>query len=78
VNLKRPPIPDKTNLLPIFVARCEKMADTYALGDIALADAVDTLQDWAFTRGLVEQLGQDAVQAIMANAFAPDCLPREA
>ena len=42
----------------------------YALG-VDLITAVDRLQDFAFTRDLVDEIGQDAVQAIMAEAFGP-------
>jgi hypothetical protein len=72
VNLKRPPIPDKSKLRKIFVERCATSARDYALGRITLPDAVDHLQDWAFTRGLVDGPGeQDEIQAIMASAFGP-------
>lgn len=40
-----------------------------------IGEAVDPLQRWAEANGLVRQIGQDAVQAIMAEAFAK---PREA
>jgi hypothetical protein len=71
VNLKRPPIPDKTKLPQIFVQFCATTARQYALGQMPLQDAVDWLQDWAMTRGLVDELGQDQVQALIAAAFAP-------
>ncbi len=56
---------------PEFRSRCAAAATAYALGKIALLDAVDALQDWAFTRGLLDEIGQDALQAIMAEAFGP-------
>jgi hypothetical protein len=34
-----------------------------------LADAVDPLQAWAETNGLVDAIGQDAVQALIAEPF---------
>jgi hypothetical protein len=52
-----------------FADRCRKAAVDYAISKIALHDAVDALQDFAFTRGLVERIGQTRVQAIMADAF---------
>jgi hypothetical protein len=36
---------------------------------MALHDAVDTLQEAAVDNGLVAELGQDHVQALMADAF---------
>jgi hypothetical protein len=58
-------IPD----LELFRARCQAAARECALGKMDLIEAVDRLQDWAFTRGLVDLLGQDGVQAIMAEVF---------
>ena len=43
----------------------------YRAGEINLHTAVDRLQWDAKDNGLVNELGQDAVQAIMAAAFAP-------
>jgi hypothetical protein len=71
VTLKRPPIPDKTKLPAIFRAFCDTTARQHALGQMPLADAVDWLHDWAVTRGVVDELGEDAVQAMIASAFAP-------
>jgi hypothetical protein len=58
-------------LLESFRARCQAAAASYATGQVDLISAVDALQDFAFTRGLVDEIGQDAVQAIMAAAFGP-------
>lgn len=54
-----------------FPALCGARAYAYGQGEVSLQDAVDTLQDWAVTRGLVELVGQDEVQRMMAEAFAP-------
>jgi hypothetical protein len=54
----------------IFEARCEVRAYLFAAGELTLHDAVDVLQGNATAIGLVEVIGQDAVQAIMADAFA--------
>jgi hypothetical protein len=40
-------------------------------GELDLHDAVDVLQEFAEQSGLVAAIGQDAVQAIMANEFRP-------
>jgi hypothetical protein len=34
-----------------------------------MPEAVDALQEWLVGRGLVRELGQDAVQAEIARAF---------
>jgi hypothetical protein len=61
----------EADMVEVFRARCEAAAQAYAIGKIALLDAVDQLQDFAFTRELVELVGQDQIQAIMAEAFGP-------
>jgi hypothetical protein len=58
-------------LLETFRARCQATARDYAIGKVDLIMAVDQLHDFAFTRGVVDELGQDVVQTIMAEAFAP-------
>jgi hypothetical protein len=60
-----------STLVETFRDRCARAAGDYAIGKVALIDAVDSLQDFAFTRGLVDEIGQDQVQAIMAAAFEP-------
>ena len=57
---------DKTNT---FIALCWSRAQLYAAGTIGLHDAVDSLQEWAVEKGLVAEIGQDAVQALMSDAF---------
>ena len=54
-----------------FKALCEARAYHYGQGELTGIEAVDRLQDWALTRGLIDRIGQDAVQAIMAAAFLP-------
>jgi hypothetical protein len=61
----------RADLVEVFYDRCARAADDYATGRIALLDAVDDLQAWAETRNVVEEIGQDMVQQIMATAFAP-------
>ena len=62
---------DKSQQINAFRLLCEARARAYAEGRLGVIDAVDRLQDWAFTRGLIDAIGQDAVQAIMADAFRP-------
>jgi hypothetical protein len=52
-----------------FRARCEAVAYLVSAGAIALRDAVDGLQADAVSDGLVDAIGQDAVQAIMSTAL---------
>jgi hypothetical protein len=55
----------------VFIARCEERARLVASADMELQEAVDGLQAAAVASGLVAELGQDAVQAIMSTAFKP-------
>lgn len=55
--------------LEIFVARCEARAALWQAGELTLHDAVDQLQATAERDGLVNQIGQDATQAILSAAF---------
>ena len=55
--------------LAVFVARAEARAILWAACEIDLHEAVDVLQADAERAGLIDQLGQDRVQQIMADAF---------
>lgn len=52
-----------------FQLRCWARAYLTAYETMSLHEAVDALQDLAVGTGLVDVLGQDEVQAIMAEAF---------
>jgi hypothetical protein len=56
--------------LEVFRARCKARASLVRACDLILQTAVDELQDSAIATGLVAELGQDGVQAVMAEAFA--------
>jgi hypothetical protein len=56
--------------LAVFTARAESRALLVKTLEIDLHTAVDELQAAAVASGLVAQLGQDQVQAIMGAAFA--------
>jgi hypothetical protein len=58
------------DLVAVFTARAEARALLWFAGELFLHDAVDVLQADAERDGLVTAIGQDAVQAIMAAAFA--------
>jgi hypothetical protein len=53
----------------VFVARAEARAILWQCGEFDLHEAVDALQASAEASGLVAEIGQDAVQAIIADAF---------
>jgi hypothetical protein len=55
--------------LAIFIARAEARALLWQAGEFDLHEAVDKLQADAERDGLVDRIGQDAVQAIIAKAF---------
>jgi hypothetical protein len=54
----------------VFRARAEARAILWQVGEYDLHKAIDGLQAAAVAYGLVAELGQDATQAIMAQAFA--------
>jgi hypothetical protein len=68
-------------LLQAFLARADARALLWQVGQCSLHDAVDALQMAAEQSGLVAAMGQDAVQAIISEAFdavsvwAPDDEP---
>jgi hypothetical protein len=74
------PAPDDLPAEPVtpeaFATRCEHRALLYTRGHLSLHDAVDELQNHAEASGLLDYIGQDAVQEIMGKAFvAIDLLP---
>jgi hypothetical protein len=65
----RHPVIANIDPLLAFKARAEARAILWAACEYDLHDAVDPLQAAAVSTGLVDKIGQDAVQAIMARAF---------
>ena len=55
--------------LLVFVARAEARALLWQAGELTLHDATDELQAVTERDGLIEQIGQDAVQQILAHIF---------
>jgi hypothetical protein len=53
----------------VFKARCEARALLVYACELDPHDAVDVLQDAAMANGLVDTIGQDAVQQMIAAAF---------
>jgi hypothetical protein len=62
-----------TALAPLDVLALRAWARAYlwSIGKLTLHEAVDQLQPDAERDGLVEQIGQDGVQKILSDAFAP-------
>jgi hypothetical protein len=56
--------------LELFARRCLDLADQAASYRLAFLNAVDLAYDAALWAGLVDDLGDDIVQATMAAAFA--------
>jgi hypothetical protein len=55
--------------IEVFRARAEARALLWKVGALDLFEAVDKLQADAVRDGLVDAIGQDEVQRIMATAF---------
>ena len=55
--------------LEVFELRAWARARLYAENLIELGEAVDVLQDAAERDGLIDQFGQETIQAILAAAF---------
>ena len=62
----------------VFRLRCHSRAKLWHDGEIDLHSAVDELQHAAEASGLIDAIGQDAVEGLMVQVFAPlrDDLPR--
>jgi hypothetical protein len=58
-----------------FALRCWARGYLAHVGEITLQEAVDVLQADAKASGLVEALGQDAVQRIIAEGFSEAAAP---
>jgi len=55
----------------VFELRAWARAYLWSIGDLELREAVDILQADTQHDGLVEEIGQDGVQKILSDAFAP-------
>ena len=56
--------------LKLFAERCCELADHVTDGRIRFLDAIDVAWDAAQASGLVQSVGSDHVQKLMACAFA--------
>jgi hypothetical protein len=59
----------RPSALEVFVARAEARALLWQANEFDLHDAVDELWAAAVRDGLIDELGPDAVQEIMSEAF---------
>ena len=59
----------RVDLIDVFLERAEARAYLWSIGDLDLHEAVDVLQADAERDGLLERIGQDGVQEIIAAAF---------
>jgi hypothetical protein len=57
--------------LDAFLERAWARAYLYSIGDLTLHEAVDKLRHDAERNGLIELVGVDNIQKILADAFAP-------
>jgi hypothetical protein len=58
-----------TKQLEILSLRSLELADPVAAGEVAFIDAVDVAYTAAVWAGLTETVGDDIVQAVLAEAF---------
>jgi hypothetical protein len=56
--------------LELFAVRASELADRVAANQIAFTDAVDMAYSAAVWSGLIDAVGDDPVQKVMAAAFA--------
>jgi hypothetical protein len=66
-----PAIGRRVEPLDAFTERAHARAYLWHVGDIGLREAVDELQHQAERTGLVDRVGQDAIQTILSDAFRP-------
>lgn len=55
--------------LDLFGARCRQLVERVRLGSMSFIDAVDMAYSAAVWSGLVDDVGDDVVQKIVADAF---------
>jgi hypothetical protein len=64
-------VPDEINRnrLDLFAVRCGELAERVERGTISFVDAVDMAYSAAIWSGLIDDVGDDMVQHVMAVAF---------
>ena len=61
----------RVDLVDVLELRAWARAYLWSSGELELHDAVDVLQHDAERDGLIELVGMDTIQKILATAFAP-------
>jgi hypothetical protein len=61
--------PIRQQRLDLFAARCDELVERVNGNTIKFVDAVDMAYSAAVWSGLIDDLGDDAVQYVMARAF---------
>ncbi|HEX3524512.1 MAG TPA: hypothetical protein VHT52_20785 [Stellaceae bacterium] len=64
MNVKPPP-----PLINVFIEICDAEAYVWRLDDSALDECLSSCRRFARSTGLTQQLGRDAVEAIIMRAF---------
>ena len=65
------PATKKADLFDCFTARADARAYLWSIGEYELSEAVDALHFASIRDGLIDRIGQDAVQTLIADAFRP-------
>lgn len=55
--------------LGLFAARCHQIAERVAAGELPIVEGVDLLYSAAIWSGLADNVGDDHIQQVMADAF---------
>jgi hypothetical protein len=69
------PIPDRNfedrqaKQLELLALRSFRLADRVASGELQFLDAVDVAFDAAVASGLIDEVGEDVIQVVLAVAF---------
>jgi hypothetical protein len=57
--------------LELFAIRCTEMVERIAAREIGFIDGIDMLYSAALWSGLIDNVGDDAVQLVLFAAFSP-------
>ena len=68
-SVARAQLLQRVDPLSCFIARAEARALLFQCCEFDLHEAVDPLRQAALDDGLIDEIGEDAIQHILANAF---------
>lgn len=60
---------DKRIVTEDFATLCRQRLASAQIGEMTWQEAIDSMQAYAFTRDIIEAIGQDRVQELMAQAM---------